>query len=135
MAVAKRTRRRPAASSLDELKTVVASLIKENQKLKRQLARIEAKANGTAGNTVAKGLRTLARRVERALASRGPAKRRNGRTSTTAAGRSRSATTTASRSRKPAAVRKPASPETQAKRLAGLARARAARAAKKAAIA
>ena len=132
MPVTRRTRKRPSASgSLDELKTLVASLIKENQKLKRQVVRLEAKADGTAANSAAKGLRTLSLRVARALDSAGPAKRR--RTSTTTSGRSRGSATTASRSRKPAVARKPASPETQAKRLAALARAREARAAKKAA--
>jgi phosphate uptake regulator len=136
MPVARRTRKRPVASgSLDELTTLVASLIKENQKLKRQLARLEAKADGTAGNSAAKGLRTLARKVERALDSTGTAAQRNRRTSTTAVGRSRRSGAAGTKSPKPVVVRKPASLETQAKRLAALARAREARAAKKAAIA
>jgi hypothetical protein len=118
MAVTRRARRSPKGSgAVDELKVLVESLIKENQSLKRQLARLETKAGGT---TAIRGLTTIARRLERALES-------------TVAGRPRSGT---SRTLRPTAtvakLRKPASPETQAKRLAALAKARQARAAKKA---
>jgi hypothetical protein len=118
MAIARRTRR-PAARSgtVDELKKMVDSLIKENQKLKRQLVRLEAKTASRAGAaSVTRGLGSIARRVERALSS-SPASSRRGRARRTTA----------------TAPRKPASPETRAKRLAALARAREARAAKKAA--
>jgi hypothetical protein len=110
-----RRTRRPTkgASAVDELKVLVDSLIKENASLKRQLARLETKTVGRAATTATRGLVTIARRLERALGS-------------TAARRTRRSNTTAAK------ARKPASPETQAKRIAALARAREARAAKKA---
>lgn len=133
MPIARRTRKPSGASStLEQLKTLVTSLIKENQKIKRQLTRLEAKTSPAAGNTAVVGLRTLARRVERALGRTQTAKRGSRRASTTATGRSHSSGTTQSKSRKATTTRKPASAETQAKRLAALARAREARAAKKA---
>ena len=123
MAVARRPRRSSKGKgSVGELKGLVDSLIKENQKLKRQLARMETKAIGTAATTATKGLTAITRRLERALGSTS-----TGRKSSTSAGRTRRSTAAAPK------VRKPASPETQAKRLAALARAREARAAKKAA--
>jgi hypothetical protein len=122
MAVARRPRRSSKGNgSVGELKGLVDSLIKENQKLKRQLARMESKTVGIAATSATKGLTAITRRLERALGSTGI-----GRKSSTS-GRPRRSTTAAPK------VRKPASPETQAKRLAALARAREARAAKKAA--
>jgi hypothetical protein len=128
MAVARRTRRlTKAAGPVEELKGLVDSLIKENQKLKRQLlARMESKTVGIAATTATKGLTAITRRLERALGSSSPGRKSSGKSSTSAA-RSRRSTTAAPK------ARKPASPETQAKRLAALARAREARAAKKAA--
>jgi hypothetical protein len=127
MAVARRTRRSTTANgSVDELKGLVDRLIKENQRLKRLLARMETKTVGTAASTVTKGLTAITRRLERALGSPKNGRRASGRTSTSLGRSSRSNAAAA----KP---RKPASPETQAKRLAALARARAARAAKKSA--
>ena len=124
MAVARRPRRSSKGNgSVGELKGLVDSLIKENQKLKRQLARIESKAVGIAATTATKGLAAITRRLERALASTSSGRKSSGNSSN----RSRRSTTAAPK------ARKPASPETQAKRLAALARAREARAAKKAA--
>ena len=126
MAVARRPRRSSKGNgSVGELKGLVDSLIKENQKLKRQLARIESKAVGIAATTATKGLAAITRRLERALGSTRDGRRASVRTSTSVGRASRSNAPTA----KP---RKPASPETQAKRLAALARARETRAAKKA---
>ena len=126
MAVTKRTPRSKAGSkSVDDLKTLVNSLIKENQRLKRQVLRLETKATGSVSATASRALGSIARRLEKALASRGAS-----------ASRRKSSSSTASKAtRRTAAVsrpRKPASPETQAKRLAALAKARAARAEKKA---
>ena len=127
MAVARRPRRSSKGNgSVSELKGLVDSLIKENQKLKRQLARMESKTVGIAATTATKGLTAIMRRLERALGSTSTG-RKSSRNSSTSAGRSRRSTTAAPK------ARKPASPETQAKRLAALARAREARAAKKAA--
>jgi hypothetical protein len=123
MAVTRRARRSPKGSgAVDELKVLVESLIKENQSLKRQLARLETKAGGT---TATRGLTTIARRLERALGSTVGGRRRSA-ASSSASGRTRRPNATVAK------PRKPASPETQAKRLAALAKARAARAAKKA---
>lgn len=115
---------RARSGSVDELKTMVDSLIKENGKLKRQLARLEAKSVGRTAGSATRGLSTIARRLERALGSASTAVRRS-RRSSSAAGRATRST--------PSKPRKPASPETQAKRLAALAKARDVRAAKKAA--
>jgi hypothetical protein len=119
---AKSRRARSASGAVDDLKTMVNSLIKENQKLKRQLTRLEAKSIEGGADSATRALGSIARRVERAL---GPASSRvrPGRRTSTAARRSGSGTATR--------PRKPASPETQAKRLAALARARDARAAKR----
>jgi hypothetical protein len=126
LAVARRAKRTSKVNgSVDELKGLVDSLIKENQKLKRLLARMETKTVGTAASTATKGLTAITRRLERALASTQDGRRASGRTSTSV-GRS-------NRSKAAAKPRQPASPETHAKRLAALARARQARAAKKAA--
>ena len=124
MAITRRRSKRSTNSSgaVSELNALVAALIKENAKLKRQLARIEAKPSPTSASRAQRVLKALARKVERALASTG-SKNTVGRRATSR----RTKTTGASRSRKPA------SPETQAKRLAALARARAARAARRAA--
>ena len=118
-----RTRRsKNSQGPVAELKGTVDALIKENRTLKRQLARIEQKsgpsARGRQANPVATGLARLVRKVERALASAMPGPGPRGR---------RSATKPAVR------TRKPASPETQQKRIAALAKARAVRAANKAA--
>src|SRR5438105_6041888 len=126
MAVTQRSRCSSGRSgSVDELKTLVDSLIKENQKLKRQLARLEAKSIGRGGLSPERGLSTIARRIARALGATAGSSRRARRSSGL---RSAGSTRSASGAHK---TRKPASPETQAKRLAALARAREARAAKR----
>jgi hypothetical protein len=116
LASIRRTRRTTAGSHpVDQLMTLVDSLVKENKELKRQLASLEAKSSNASVTAAYRGLAAIARRVEIALAGSSPASR--------------------SARRKPVAkshvARKPASPETQAKRLVALARARQARAAKK----
>jgi transposase len=89
------------------------------------LARLEAKRAGRGGTSSPPALNIIARRLERALSQTGRAPRSRGRSSSATSQRGRS-------SRTAAKTRKPASPETQQKRLAALERARAARAAKKA---
>jgi hypothetical protein len=133
MATTKTTTRRRRSSdgaAVAELKNTVDALIRENRTLKRQLTKLEAAGattrRGARANPVAKGVSALARKVERALAA---SRSSNGRRASSAAASSRR---TATRSRR-TTTRKPASPEIQAKRLAALARAREARAAKKAA--
>jgi cell division septum initiation protein DivIVA len=107
-----------------DLKTLVDSLIKENRSLKRQVDRLETKSTGLGDTSSARWLKTMARRLERALSESSTAIRTRGRSASAATRGRRTATA--------AKPRKPASPETQAKRLAALERARAARAAKKA---
>jgi hypothetical protein len=120
-------RRRPSnGAAVADLKTTVDSLIRENRTLKRQLAKLEA-AGATSGrgrraNSITTGVSALTRKVERALAASQP---RTGRRSSTS--------TRAKATKIRTTTRHPSSPETQAKRLAALAKAREARAAKKAA--
>jgi hypothetical protein len=112
MAVARRTRRQTkGAGTVDELKGLVGSLIKENQRLKRQVARLETKTVSRAATTATRGLALIARRLERALGSTATGRRRSGNSSS-ATGRTRRSGTTIAK--------------------AALARAREARAAKKA---
>jgi len=126
MAVARRTRRlTKAAGPVEELKGLVDSLIKENSRLKRQIARMETKSLGAAAISATRGLTTIARRLERALGSSPSGRRRSANSSSTVGRTRRSKASVA----KP---RKPASPETQAKRIAALARAREVRGAKRA---
>ena len=104
---------------------MVNSLLKENRTLKRQLAKLEA-AGVTSGRTgrradpLTASVTTIRRKIERALQS-----------SRSGTGRRASTSRAASRTSSSARTRKPSSPETQRKRLEALAKARAARAAKK----
>jgi cell division septum initiation protein DivIVA len=79
---------------IEQLNEMVAELIKENRKLKRQVERLTARGSEAASSAVERSLRTIQRRVERALA--GPAK-----------GRRRKAAGATTRSRKPATRRRP----------------------------
>jgi hypothetical protein len=129
MAVTSKRTRQPRSqggvAAVADLKRLVDSLIKENRSLRRRLAGLEAKRAERGSTSSARGLNTIARRLERALSETRTAPRSRGRRSGSASTRSRTART-ATR------TRKPASPETQQKRLAALEHARAARAAKKA---
>ncbi|HEY3084376.1 MAG TPA: hypothetical protein VGK28_02870 [Candidatus Dormibacteraeota bacterium] len=68
---------------MTRLNTMVAKLISENRALRRQVAKLSVKGKGTESTTVEKGLRTISRRVERALGGtktrRRPAASTNGR--------------------------------------------------------
>ena len=89
-----RTRRARASGGdlVDQLNTAVAELIKKNRQLQRQVARLTEKASKTsAGKGVERGLRTISRRVQKALGSQ-PARRRRSTN-----GRRRRATTTTRR--------------------------------------
>ncbi len=69
-----RARRKLDGSELiGQLNGMVAELIKENRKLKRQVEKLTSRGTAAASGTVERGLRTIQRRVQRAL---GPAKRR-----------------------------------------------------------
>jgi hypothetical protein len=74
---------------------MVDQLIKENRKLKRQLDRVTAKAGAAATGTVERGLRSIQRRVQRAIGTGTTGRRR--RTTT----RRRRTTTTRRRSTRP----------------------------------
>jgi hypothetical protein len=126
LAATRQTRRTRGSGSVEQLKATVDSLIKENRKLQRQLRNLEAKTVGRGVQAATRGIAAIVRRVERALASQPTGAGRARRSPAT--GRRAS---TASRA-KSVSTRKPASPETQAKRLAALAKAREARAAKRA---
>jgi hypothetical protein len=115
---ARRTRasREPLERVLTELDRMISALIKENRDLKREVDRVSRQAVGTSSGTADRLLRSIQRRISRAGDS--------GRT----AGRQRSATAApASRTR-----RKITDPEVLERRRQALAKARAARAAKRA---
>ena len=57
-----------------QLNQMVAELIKENRKLKRQVVKLTERGSQVASTTLERGLRTLQRRVQRALTT--PTKRR-----------------------------------------------------------
>jgi hypothetical protein len=62
------TRRRLGGSELvHQLNTMVAELIKENRKLRRQVEKLTARGTKAASTTVERSLRTIQRRVQKAL--------------------------------------------------------------------
>jgi hypothetical protein len=77
----------------EQLNHMVAELIKENRKLRRQVVKLTEKGAKTASSTVDRTLRTMQRRVQKALAA--PAKRRR-----------RKAAATATTRKKPVATRR-----------------------------
>jgi hypothetical protein len=90
----RRTRRTGAGGGdlVGQLNTMVAELIKKNRQLQRQVATLSAKAGKTSQNKgVERGIRTLSRRVQRALGSKTTRRRR---TTTASNGRRKRATTT-----------------------------------------
>jgi hypothetical protein len=73
---------------------MVARLISENRTLRRQVAKMAAKTKGASTKNVESGLRTISRRVERALGGKTARRRRvstNGRRKRTATRRRRAA--------------------------------------------
>lgn len=80
------------------LNTMVAQLISENRSLRRQVDRLSAKSKGTGTKNVERGLRTISRRVERALDSKTTRRRR----ATTASANGRRTRKTATRRRRTA---------------------------------
>jgi len=89
-------RRLGGTELIDQLNVMVAELIKENRKLKRQLEKVAERGTKAASTTVERSLRTIQRRVQKAL---GAPKRRKRRT-TAAATPARRRATTAKRRRK-----------------------------------
>jgi hypothetical protein len=103
--------RAKSTDAVAELKALVTRLIAENKRLKARVERASTKATTA---VAPRGLATLARKAERALAS------------------SRSVKTVR---RKPSTLRRPVSPETAEKRRQALTKARQVRAEKRAEIA
>jgi len=66
----------------DQLNHMVAELIKENRKLKRQVVKLTEQGAEKASSTVDRTLRTIQRRVQKALTP--PAKRRRRKSAATA---------------------------------------------------
>jgi septum formation inhibitor MinC len=69
---------------------MVAELIKENRKLKRQVVKLTERGTKVASSTVDRTLRTIQRRVQKALTA--PAKRKRRKTAATAPTRKRATT-------------------------------------------
>jgi uncharacterized coiled-coil DUF342 family protein len=90
------TRRRRATGNelVENLNNMVDELIKENRKLRRQIDKLNTGVSGAASGVVEKGLRSIQRRLQRAVAS-GTTTTRRRRTTTTAStnGRRRATTT------------------------------------------
>ncbi len=78
-----RRRRIGGHELVEQLNEVVAQLIKENRKLKRQLEKLSARGTSAASGTVDRSLRTIQRRVKKALGT--PAKKRRRKSAATAA--------------------------------------------------
>jgi hypothetical protein len=77
--MASRTRRPRIAGHdlVEQLNELVAELIKENKKLKRQIEKLSARGTTAASGTIDRGLRTIQRRVQKALGA--PPRRRRGK--------------------------------------------------------
>jgi cell division septum initiation protein DivIVA len=78
MALGTRRRRISGHQLVEQLNDVVAQLIKENRKLKRQVEKLTARGTSAASGTVDRSLRTIQRRVQKALTAPAKRKRRRG---------------------------------------------------------
>jgi septum formation inhibitor MinC len=91
------TRRRLDGHDLiEQLNGMVAELIKENRRLKRQVEKLTARGTKAASGAVERSLRTIQRRVQKALSTPKRRKRRTAAAATTAT-RKRVTTTTRKR--------------------------------------
>jgi cell division septum initiation protein DivIVA len=70
------------AELVDTLNEMVSQLIKENRSLKRQLAKLSSGGATSANGAAERTLRSLQRKVQRAVASTPATRRRTSRTST-----------------------------------------------------
>lgn len=95
---ATRRRRLRGPELVENLNQMVDQLIKENRKLRRQVDRLSARGVAASGTTVERGLRSIQRRVQRAIDSGSTTRRRR----TTTATRRRRTTTTTTRRRRAA---------------------------------
>lgn len=87
-----RRKRAGGGDLVGQLNAMVAELISENRKLRRQVTRLTERGAGAAAKTVERGLRTISRRVQKALDG-GGTKRRRRKTTAPANVRRRKATT------------------------------------------
>ena len=85
-----RRKRLGGTELIEQLNHMVAELIKENRKLKRQVVKLTEKGAEKASSTVDRTLRTIQRRVQKALTA--PAKRRRRKTAATTTTRKKPAT-------------------------------------------
>jgi len=76
-----RSKRVGGGELIEQLNDMVAELIRENRKLKRQVDQLTARGSAAASTAVERSLRTIQRRVQKALA--GPDKRRKRKPSAT----------------------------------------------------
>lgn len=67
-------KRAGGAQLIEQLNEMVAELIRENRKLKREVDKLTARGSAAASTAVERSLRTIQRRVQKALAA--PVKRR-----------------------------------------------------------
>src|SRR6202171_6214028 len=74
----------------EQLNHMVAELIKENRKLKRQVVKLTERGTKVASTTVDRALRTIQRRVQKALTA--PAKRKRRKTAVAATTRKKAVT-------------------------------------------
>jgi hypothetical protein len=73
-----RRRRLQGAELVESLNQMVSDLIKENRRLKRQLERLVVKGGSNDSGTVERSLRSLQRRVQRAVSPVNSSRRRRG---------------------------------------------------------
>jgi hypothetical protein len=87
-----RTRRKRLGGTelTEQLNRMVAELIKENRKLKRQVVKLTERGVDSASSTVDRTLRTIQRRVQKALTA--PVKRRRRKTTAPATTRKKAVT-------------------------------------------
>ena len=85
-----RRRRLGGPELTEQLNHMVAELIKENRKLKRQVVKLTERGTNAASSTVDRTLRTIQRRVQKALTA--PVKRKRRKTAAAAPTRKRATT-------------------------------------------
>jgi cell division septum initiation protein DivIVA len=83
MAAGSRRKRIGGHELVEQLNAVVAQLIKENRKLKRQVEKLTARGTKAASGTVDRSLRAIQKRAQKALGA--PVKRRKRRVASAAA--------------------------------------------------
>jgi hypothetical protein len=71
-----RRRRAGGVELVDNLNQMVDQLIKENRKLRRQVEQLASRGTAAAGGTIERGLRSIQRRVQRAIGGSTTTRRR-----------------------------------------------------------